>query len=282
MSFDLTDVHLLKSLLSRFRIRPADRMGQNFLVDREALTAIVAAADLRAEDTVLEIGPGLGTLTMELAARCQRVVAVEKDRKLIKPLNFILKKFSNVEIINDDILKFNLEEAISYKLSAKTYKVVANIPYNITGEILRFLLTLPLRPELIVLLVQKEVGERVVAGPGKQSVLGLSVQYFGQPEILGKVSAAAFWPSPKVDSAILKITPYVRPKLNVSEKDFFRLIKIGFASRRKTLLNNLCAGLRLTKDKCAEILELAEINPQARAQELNMEEWEKLYKRIEI
>lgn len=279
---DLTDIDNLKNFLSRFRIRPSDKLGQNFLISQPVLEKILAAAELNADDTVVEIGPGIGTLTLRLALSAGRVFAVEKDPGLIPPLRSLLKKNSNVQIVNQDFLKVNVPQLLTAGYSPPNgFKVVANIPYYITGKILGALLALPQKPKIIVLLVQKEVGERICASAGKMSVLSLSVQFYGRPELLGAVSAAAFYPKPKVDSVILKITPFSAPSFSADPKRFFRLVKIGFASRRKTLENNLSAGLGISKGAAAKFLKASGLGPKARAQELNLKDWERLLKIVE-
>ncbi|MEK9181343.1 MAG: 16S rRNA (adenine(1518)-N(6)/adenine(1519)-N(6))-dimethyltransferase RsmA, partial [Patescibacteria group bacterium] len=239
---DLTNPDTLKSLLLRYHIRPSESLGQNFLIDAEVFKAIISAAELNSSDVVLEIGSGVGNLTMELAGRCKQVIAIEKDKRMIKPLRFVLKDFSNASIINDDILKINLPNILEQtsqnppslipdsKFLIPSFKVVANIPYYITGEILRLFLEFRAKPRLLVILVQKEVAERVIAGPGEMSILSVSVQLYSRPEIVDVVSASSFWPEPKVVSAILKMTVYDKPVLDVDEKRFFNLVKIGFSA----------------------------------------------------
>lgn len=266
---DLTNINDLKSLLGKFRIKPSDRLGQNFLVDRAALESIVTAAELADGDRALEIGAGAGTLTVELAKRCAKVVAIEKDRKLIKPLEVVLRLFENVRVVEGDALRIDIGEL----MGEGDYKVVANIPYNITGEIIEKLLSQEHKPRLIVMLVQKEVAERITARPGQLSVLAVSVQLYGTPEIIGAVPAASFYPAPEVDSAILKIRVFGKPKVHRVEQEFFRVVKVGFSSKRKTLVNNLAAGLHTDKKTAAEHLAAAGIGEKARAQELSVEQW---------
>lgn len=253
-------------------------MGQNFLVDDEALQKIVESADLKSDDLVVEIGPGFGILTEELLERTNEVIAIEKDEELGE---FLSRKY-NVEsrksegkltIISGDILTVNLPEIIG----EGKYKVVANIPYYITSKIIRLFLESKNKPETMVMLVQKEVAERICGKPGDLSVLALSVQYFGDPEIIGVVPKESFFPSPKVDSAILKITINSQsPSNKAAEREFFRLVNIGFASKRKTLANNLAVGYKIDKIKATELLRVAGLEENARAQELNLEEWKAL------
>jgi len=273
---DLTKLNDLKSFLGKFGFRLTKKFGQNFLIDRSALEKIVDAAELKQSDQVLEIGPGVGTLTGELASRVDRVVAIEKDKKLNKLLQISLKDFSNIEIIFEDALKIKFSKIFP----EGNYKVVANIPYYITGEILEILLSAKPRPSVIVLLVQKEVAERITAGDGQQTILSLSVKFFGQPRMIGVVEKESFFPEPQVDSAVLRIDTYQKPILNISEKEFFRLIKIGFSSKRKTLLNNLSAGLKIEKEEVRKVFSQLDLLETVRAQELSLQDWGRLEEKL--
>ncbi|MCL5436109.1 MAG: 16S rRNA (adenine(1518)-N(6)/adenine(1519)-N(6))-dimethyltransferase RsmA [Patescibacteria group bacterium] len=274
---DLTELNTLKSLLSRLHVRPADKLGQNFLVDRVALDKIVAAAALEPSNLVVEIGAGFGTLTEALCKGSGQVVAIEKDRRLIKPLRFVLKKFQNVEIVDGDFLKLDISSLLTTHYPLFTsFKVVANIPYYLTGRILENLLVLKKKPELIVLLVQKEVGERVCAAPGEMSVLAVAVQAYSRPEMVSLVTRESFFPSPEVDSVILKLVPYQNFVVEADEKSFFRLVKVGFSHRRKTLENNLAAGLHLPKTLAAALVKSAGLSPTVRPQELSLADWARL------
>ncbi len=258
-------------------------LGQNFLIDKTVLDKIIGASDLDKNDVVIEIGPGLGTLTQELSARCGKVVAIEKDKKMAETLinkihnsKFIIQ---NSIIINDDILKINLNELLKKYAPDGKYKLVSNIPYYITSPIIKLFLEAETKPELVILLIQKEVAERICAEPGKLSILALSVQIYGEPSIVDYVGKSAFYPEPKVDSAILKIKNIKKgapDRASKNNKNLFRIIKIGFSSKRKKLLNNLSAGLNINKQETAEILSNANISLNARAQELKLEDWEKL------
>jgi 16S rRNA (adenine1518-N6/adenine1519-N6)-dimethyltransferase len=317
---NLTDVDFLKNYLHSHGFRPKDYMGQNFLVDEEVLAVIIQAANLRPTDVVVEVGPGLGVLTNELVQRAGKVVAVEKDKRLFEilsntfgvsvaskgvarssPLLFRggvgeeqkesanssssspslsskggeAKLQSDIHLFNQDILRFNLSEHVS-----GPYKVVANIPYYLTSKLFQYFLNQELKPELLVLMVQKEVGERVVAGPGELSILGISVQIFADAEIVAQVSKNSFWPVPKVDSVILKITPKIKCPEIKDEKLFFRIIKTAFAGKRKQIHNTLTHGLQLPKEKVLEILTQAKIDPISRPQDLAIEDWIRLYKLI--
>ncbi|HYE22549.1 MAG TPA: 16S rRNA (adenine(1518)-N(6)/adenine(1519)-N(6))-dimethyltransferase RsmA [Verrucomicrobiae bacterium] len=258
----------IKNRLKVYGFKPKDYLGQNFLIDEEALEEIVAAADLNKSDTVLEVGPGLGFLTTLLAQNTKKVIAVEKDHRLIGVLRAELSSFKNVDIIQEDILRYNFNQIPA------PYKVVANIPYYLTSKLIANLLSSENKPSMLVLLVQKEVGERIVAEAGELSILGLSVQFYSDAKIVSPVLKDSFWPKPEVDSAIIKIIP--RNKFNINEKTFFRLIKIAFAGKRKQLHNTIASGLKLSKEEAQNILKNAEIDPFIRPQELKLEDWVRL------
>ena len=263
----------IQKILKSEDLKILKSLGQNFLIDENVLGKIVQAAELNKNDIVIEIGPGFGTLTEELSEKCGKVIAIEKDRKLAEKLN---GKFRNIEIITDDILKIKLKEFVKKYSSDGKYKLVSNIPYYITSPIIKMFLESDVQPELIVLLMQKEVAERICAKPGKLSVLALSVQVYGEPEIVDYVDKAAFYPEPKVDSAILRIKNIKKNFSDEYYKDLFRIIKIGFSSKRKKLANNLSAGLHIGKTQSEKLLKEAGMDSNARAQELELEEWRKL------
>lgn len=256
--------------------RPKKSLGQNFLKSKEALQLILAAADLnKSKDKVLEIGPGEGALTFPLAQNSSQVIAIEKDDFLSEELKKTAPQ--NVKIIHGDVLELNLPQLLEEN-DFGDYKVVANIPYYITGKLLRLLLELENKPKICVLLLQKEVAERICQKAPKMSILSLSVQFYGQPEIIADVSKEDFYPVPKVDSAILKITVLDPKKLPPKEeiKKFFKLIKVGFSSPRKTLINNLANGLSKSKEEIADIVEKLGLDLNTRAQELGVDDWKKL------
>ncbi|HHX58342.1 MAG TPA: ribosomal RNA small subunit methyltransferase A [Candidatus Moranbacteria bacterium] len=258
-------------------MKPKKSLGQNFLRNKEALTKIVVAADLGVEQNVLEIGPGEGVLTVELMKKAGRILAVEKDDRLIEKLKL---KNEKLKIIRGDILEVNLPKLLEEN-SFTNYKLVANIPYYITGKILRLFLETQYQPSLMVLLTQKEVAERIVEKDNKSSILSLSVKLFGWVEIIDYVARESFYPVPKVDSAIIKITPHLHQKSKEEIKSLMRIIKIGFASPRKTLLNNLAAGLNKEKLKIEEILVSNEIDLNVRAESLSLVQWENLRNKLE-
>jgi 16S rRNA (adenine1518-N6/adenine1519-N6)-dimethyltransferase len=262
-----------EAVLKRYHLHAHKGLGQNFLQDPLALEQIVSAAEIRTIDTVLEIGPGLGSLTRYLAVSAKEVVAVELDKNLIPPLQGVLAPYENVRIIQGDILKLSPKDLIT----ADNYLVVANIPYYITSAVIRHLLESESKPRRIVLTVQKEVAQRICAKPGDMSLLALSVQVYGKPRIVAQIPAAAFFPAPKVDSAVLVIDIYPRPLIEEHLVDtFFRLVKAGFSQKRKTLRNSLAAGLHISSADAAARLTRANIDPQRRAETLSISEWSEL------
>ncbi len=268
------------ALLRQHGLRPDKRLGQNFLIDAAALRKIVDAAEIQAEDTVLEIGPGLGSLTRHLAASARQVIAVELDGRLLPVLRQTLGDFPNVRVIQGDILQFDPDELMAGS-PAESYRVVANIPYYITSAIIRHLLSAKIKPAVLVLTVQREVAERICAAPGALSLLALSVQVFGQPRIVAHIPAGAFYPPPKVASAVVRVELSPQPRIPPDQLNtFFRLAKAGFGQKRKTLHNALASGLGRSKDEIARLLDAAGINPQRRAQTLSLEEWDALTRQV--
>ncbi len=307
-------------MTENFKIHPDKSRGQNFLTDKNVLQKIVAAAELKSSDTVVEIGAGAGVLTTELVKKAKRVITFEIDKKLIPILREKLKNFDNVEIRNENVLDFwqgargrslrggpdgiggdeailspimrllrfarndriadpsDNSKRIMSDIGFLNYKLVANIPYNITSAILEKFLSTEQPPELIVLLVQREVAERVCAKPGEMSILSVMTQYYGEPKIVARVPPSAFWPAPKVDSAILKIIVKKRWPA-ADEKKFWQIVKAGFSQRRKMLKNNL----RVLNDekKIAAAMRKAGIGEKARAQELGVEQWVDLAKKFD-
>jgi len=260
-------------LLKKYGLRPHKGLGQNFLQDPTALEKITAAAEIQPTDTVLEIGPGLGSLTRYLAASAREVVAVELDQHLLPPLKSVLLPYNNVRIIHGDILELHPSELIT----TPEYIVAANIPYYITSAVIRHLLESNSKPRRIVLTIQKEVAQRICETPGDMSLLALSVQVYGKPRIAAHVPAGAFFPAPNVDSAVLSVEIYPSPLITPSLLDtFFKLIKAGFGQKRKTLRNSLSSGLAISPTEAAELLTRAGIDPQRRAETLNLDEWSSL------
>ena len=264
-----------RRMLRHFDLKARKRLGQHFLIDDEVLHLITSTAELKPSDIVLEIGPGLGILTKELAKQAGRIIAVELDDKLAALLKQTLASFNNVTIVNEDILHIDPATLLP---PLNPYKVVANLPYYITSPVLRHFLEASAKPELMLVMVQKEVAEAIVAEPGKRSVLSISVQFFGKPKIVSYVPAQSFYPIPEVDSAILQIDPYPQPAVVVSdEKGFFEMVRAGFTASRKQIVNSLVQGLKSPKPVVSALLEKADIVPQRRAETLTLKEWAQLW-----
>jgi 16S rRNA (adenine1518-N6/adenine1519-N6)-dimethyltransferase len=258
------------ALLRQFELRPDKRLGQNFLTDMEALKQIIVAAQITDQDTVLEVGPGLGSLTRLLALQSHRVIAVELDDKLIPPLQQVLAPHPNVQIIQGDILALDL----THLIGETDYLVVANIPYYITSILIRHFLEANQPPRRLVLTVQGEVAERICALPGDLSLLALSVQVYGQPNIVARIPSESFYPPPQVDSAVVRVDRFAAPRIPPELlSTFFSLAKAGFSQKRKTLRNALAAGLHWAPSAAAELLLSAGIDPQRRAETVSLEEW---------
>ncbi|MDP4009012.1 MAG: 16S rRNA (adenine(1518)-N(6)/adenine(1519)-N(6))-dimethyltransferase RsmA [bacterium] len=280
----------IKTLLARHHLYPKKRLGQNFLVNQKALSQMVEASSLSKDDTVIEVGAGLGVLTQELAKYAGRVIAIEKDESLIPLLQDVLAQYSNIEIIHGDILSASSLPAASYpQLAAgklrSDYKVVANLPYNITSPVIRKFLEAECRPNLMVLMMQKEVAERIAASPPNMSVLACSVQVYATPNIIARVSKSSFWPQPDVDSSILQITPLPKGIYGELSKEdiplFFRIMKAGFSSPRRQLLNNLSLGLSRSREDVTQLLETCSIEPKRRAETLSIKDWVCLVKAVQ-
>ena len=274
-----------KQLLRHFDLRARKRLGQHFLIDKEVLSLITASAEVTSSDVVLEVGPGLGVLTRELARQAGWVITIELDNNLAALLKQTLVPFNNITIINEDVLRIEPAELIQ-KLrfppevnNSFNYKLVANLPYYITSPVLRHFFEALLKPQIMVVMVQKEVAEAIVAEPGKMSVLSISVQYYGQPRIISYVPASCFYPAPEVDSAILHVTLYSKPVVDgADESGFFELVRAGFSAPRKQIVNSLAQGLKLSRDDALSLLEAADIIPQRRAETLTVDEWARMLK----
>lgn len=323
---DLDLLKTTKQLCQLYDIKPARSKGQNFLIKEEIYDKMVETAELSKDDMVLEVGPGLGILTAKLAKSAKKVVAVELDDKLAEVLKtgLIAQGIKNAEVINSDILKINqsviLKElateesrgepnvdelkltttqrdpslrSASFRMT-NGYKIVANLPYNITSIFLRKFLSFDYaprdfalgrqdgseedKPKMMVLMLQKEVAERIVASSPKMSLLAVSVQFYAQAEIIEIVPADCFWPQPEVDSAIIKLTVETQNLASVrNETDFFRLVKIGFSAKRKMLKNNLANGYHISQEEAGKKLEKCGFNVKIRSQELSVDNWIKLF-----
>ncbi len=261
------------ALLRKHNIRPKKSLGQNFLVEPAGLKKVLQASALVGNEQVLEIGPGLGSLTVLLAQTARDVVAIEIDRHLFPALQEALAPYENVKTIQGDILETDLGPL----LSDEPFVVVANIPYYITSAIIRKLLEVKKRPSRMILTIQKEVAERIIARDGKMSLLALSVQVYGKPELVATIPAGAFYPAPDVDSAVLKLTLYDEPLIPEKHMDlFFKLATAGFSQKRKTLRNSLTGGLGIQAQDTERMLERAGIESNRRAETLSLEEWNRL------
>ncbi len=275
---DLTNIRELRNFLYAHHIRPNKAFGQNFLVDHDVLLHIVEAAEIHAGDQVLELGAGTGVLTRELAKRARRVVAVELEREMLSLLTKTTRNYANVEIMERNLLYVD-PGAI---FGSDSYKLVANLPYYITALTFRHFLESANPPRLFVVMVQYEVAQRIVAAPGDLSLLGVSVQFYGEPKIIAHVPARAFYPAPRVDSAILRIDLKDEVPLTPGERDsFFRLVQAGFSERRKQLHNSLAHGLHRKNVDVQPWLLAASIDPSRRAETLSIEDWLRLWHEME-
>ncbi len=260
----------LGEVLRRHDLRLKKGLGQNFLADPVHLDRIVAAAELTPDDVVLEIGPGVGTLTVRLAQQAGRVVAVELDGALLPVLAEMLAGQSNVTVVQGDILQLDPAALVN----GEPYKVVANLPYYITSAAIRHLLTAAQPPDLIVLTIQREVAQRIVARPPDMSLLAVSVQYYAEPQMVARIPAGAFYPPPKVDSAIIRLRRWQTPPVDAPSDDlFFAVAKAGFGQRRKQLRNSLGSGLSIGGEAADHLLTVAGIDPTRRAETLTLDEW---------
>ncbi len=276
----------IKDFLKRYNFKPNDLLGQNFLVNESALEKIVAAAELKSTDEVLEIGAGIGNLTLLLAQQAGFVLSVEKDQRYFPILKDVLgerlqahrhtpKSAANVQLAFTDIVRFNFQEILKPE-----YKVVANIPYYISGKIVEMLLAAKNKPARIVLLMQKEVAERITAKAGALSILAISVQLYADAKLVGIVPKEDFYPQPKVDSAIIVLDLLAQPRLKVNEKDFFKIIKSAFAGKRKQIHNSLKNNLKIPSARLDAILSKGKIDPKLRPQDLTLQQWQFLSKNL--
>ncbi|HZX50079.1 MAG TPA: 16S rRNA (adenine(1518)-N(6)/adenine(1519)-N(6))-dimethyltransferase RsmA [Candidatus Paceibacterota bacterium] len=254
----------IKTVLQKHTIKPSRGLGQNFLVEDHIVQKMVVAASIQPQDTVLEVGPGIGTLTQELAKHAKKVVAVEKDAKMVEILKGTLAEFKNVEVIHGDALKTQVPK--------QTYKVVANLPYYISAPTIRKFLEAENRPQSITLIIQKEVAQRICAKPPDMSILAVSVQFYATPKIISYIKKTSFWPQPHVDSAIIHIVPR-KEKPDIDAQKFFSVVKAGFTHPRKQLLGNLSAGLKRPREHMETILRKNSIDPARRAETLSVQDW---------
>lgn len=274
---DLTNVRELRNLLFAHNMRPNKAFGQNFLIDRGVLQKIVGAAEINAQDAILEVGAGTGVLTRELAQQAGRVVAVEVERDMLELLAETTGAYANVERIAGNLLYLDPLDVFGQE----PYKLVANLPYYITAPTFRHFLESANSPRLMVVMVQQEVAQRITAQPGDLSLLAISVQFYGSPRIVARVPAEAFYPPPKVDSAILRIDVHEQAPLTTKEREsFFRVVQAGFSERRKQLHNSLTHGLHRKNEDVKSWLAAANIDASRRAETLSIDEWLQLWRVI--
>jgi len=281
---DLINKTIIKDLLKRHGAKPEKYLGQHFILSKKALAQMIAAAEIKKNDTIVEIGPGLGTLTQELAKIPHpfskggglKIIAIEKDLKMINILGETLTGHKNIKIIQADARG----DKLGIKIAKNKYKIVANLPYNVATFLIRQWLELKNSPKLMVLMIQKEVAQRMTAKPPHMNLLAVSTQFLAIAKVVDYVPAKAFWPKPKVDSAIIKIVPKKRPPQK-TRRAFFAVVKAGFSQPRKQLIGNLTKKLKNPREKLMEIFKNLNISERARAENLSLEQWILLAKEIE-
>lgn len=259
-----------RQLLDDYDLVPKKSLGQNFMHDPNTLDKIVATAEIQPTDTVIEVGPGTGELTVKLADAARQVIAIEVDERLEPLLADRLAAHRNVSVVYGDVLKTDILKLVG----TQPFMVVANVPYYITSAILRHVLEVSHRPRRVVLTIQYEVAERLIAAPDDMSLLAVSVQYYGKPRLVSRINKAVFWPRPDVDSAIVRIDTYDQPMVDVpSDAAFFRVVRAGFSQKRKQLRNALAGGLHIKSEVADSYLQAAGLDPQRRAETVTLEEW---------
>jgi 16S rRNA (adenine1518-N6/adenine1519-N6)-dimethyltransferase len=271
----LTSPSVIKKLFKEHDARPFKGLGQNFLINKGILEKIMETVNIKPNETILEIGPGVGTLTKELAKKAGKVVAIEKDDKMVEILKKTLITFKNVEVIKEDALKIDLE---NQKLRIKKYKIIANLPYNIASRVIRRFLESKNQPKEMILMVQKEVAQRICAKAPDMNLLAASIQFYSKPKILFYVSKNNFWPQSKVDGALVRLRPKDTGQ-KIDKERFFRVLKAGFSQPRKKISNNLSKVLKLDKEKVKEWLLKNSISPDQRAENLEIKDWLSLTKK---
>jgi len=263
----------IKSLCKKYGLTPSKKYGQNYLISQGTINKMISVGDFDKNDTVVEIGPGFGILTFALAPLVKKVIAFEIERKIKPYWDEKTKEFPNIEIVWGNAL----HKIQNSEFRIQNYKVVANLPYQITSHALRTLFELNNKPESIIVMVQKEVADRICAKSGDMSILSVSVQYYGTAKIIAKVPKGNFWPQPKVDSSILSIKTFKHLGIKTSgDEDFFKIVRAGFANKRKQLWRNLSNNLDFPKEEVKKAITLAVGNEKIRAQELSVEQWKKL------
>lgn len=272
----LSDIGAIREILSRHGFQFSKSLGQNFLINPSVCPRMAEESGVQKDGGVIEIGPGIGVLTCELAQRAGKVIAIELDRRLLPVLEETLEEYDNVTVINQDVLKVDLKELIQREFSGMAVSVCANLPYYITSPVIMRLLEERLPIDSLTVMVQKEAADRLCAKPGTREAgaVSIAVQYYAQPEILFKVSRGSFLPAPNVDSAVIRLHVRKHPAVSVTDEAvFFRVVKAAFGQRRKTLSNALSAGLGLSKDRVGQILQQAGVPQTARAEQLTIEQF---------
>ena len=278
---ELSNFKNTQDIIKKHNFSIQKKYGQNFLIDEHVLNKIIAAAELNKDDYVIEIGPGIGTMTERMAPECKHVTAIEIDKELIPILSETLSRFDNVDIINEDVLKVDLNKLIAERNDNKPVKVVANLPYYITTPIIMSLLENNIPIDTITVMVQKEVADRMMVGPGTKDygALSLAVQYYAKPYIVANVPMNCFIPRPNVASAVIRLTCHKEPPVTVKdERLMFKLIRASFNQRRKTLINGVSnfAELSFSKDQVANALKSIGLNENIRGEALDLEKFAKL------
>lgn len=276
---ELTDINVIKRILGRHGFSFSKALGQNFLIDPDVCPRMAEMSGAKEGTCAIEIGPGLGVLTVELAKRADKVVTVELDTRLIPVLAETLSDYRNVEVINADVLKTDLHKLIAENFEGKSVNVCANLPYYITSPILMYLLESKLPVDSITVMVQKEAADRLCAKVGSRDsgAITVAVNYYAETQVLFDVGRECFTPSPNVDSCVIKLNVRKAPPVKVEDEEFFfKMVKAAFSQRRKTASNGISSGLGIAKDKVAEALVLSELSPTVRAEALTMEELARL------
>lgn len=275
-----------KEIINKYSFAFQKKFGQNFLIDSNILESIVSAADITKDDFVLEIGPGIGTMTQYLCEAARQVVAVEIDKMLIPILKDTLSEYDNVEVINQDVLKLDIKALAQEKNNGKPIKVVANLPYYITTPIIMGLFESKVPIESITIMVQKEVADRMQTGPGSKyyGALSLAVQYYADAKVQLNVSASCFMPRPNVDSAVIKLTAHEKPVVDVDETLMFKVIRASFNQRRKTLVNGLknSSELDYTKEEIVQAIKAIGKEENIRGEKLTLEEFAALSNSLKV
>lgn len=265
----------LQFLLKTYKLTPNKVRGQNFLVSDQVLDDIMIAADIKLDDVIIEVGPGLGALTQRLVSQAEQVIAFEIDKNFENILNKLKKVNKNLEIIWQDILSVTEEQ-----LPKQNYKIVANIPYYLTGKFMQKFLTVKNLPQAMILMVQQEVADRILVKDAKQSLLSLSVAFYAKAEIIKNIDKNNFYPIPKVDSAVIKIDNIHNWQYQVEEKKVWQFIKRGFSSKRKKLLNNLMTDPNIDKLKINNVFDKLQLDKNIRAEKLSIDDWINLAKNL--